>query len=286
MWKQAMELLPESIRTEAERSVFQHAEEIRLRLGKRPSILRAGKEQAFSELCVDRGMLESVMEKATGASMHAVGQALREGYLSYRGLRLGVCGTAVLEGREVETFRLISSLAIRIPRECREICYPYARQMYRDTYHNTLILSPPGGGKTTALRDMIRYLSGRGYRVGVVDERNELVAMDGTTAHFDLGEHSDFIIGAPKAAAVRILLRAMNPQILAMDEISSECDCELVQNIIGCGVGLLATAHASGPEELKQRPIYRKLLHQKVFTYALTIQQDKGLRNYRAETLL
>ena len=118
-------------------------------------------------------MLESILEKATGASIHAVIHALRNGYLSYRGIRIGVCGNVIMDKGGVEAFQTLTSLAVRIPRDYPNICRPFLQECCRDAYHNTLILSPPGGGKTTALRDMIRGLSNRGYRIAVADERND-----------------------------------------------------------------------------------------------------------------
>ena len=82
-----------------------------------------------------------------------------------------------------------------------------------------------------------------------------------------------------------MLLRTMNPQLLAMDEISSEEDCDAVHQILGCGVGLLATAHAADVSELSRRPLYSGLLQDRVFDYALTIRQKDGRRTYEAMRL-
>lgn len=286
MWRRALELIPEEIQRKAEGFPLEKAEEIRLRCGKPPYVLVEGEERLLCKLSVDRLMLERVMERATGASLHAVGQALREGYLSYRGIRVGICGMAVVNNGHLETVHNITSVSIRIPKACLGIGEILIRQLYPEhVFSNTILLSPPGGGKTTTLRDLIRCLSQEGYRVSVVDERNEISATDGTEPAFDLGAHTDVMVGAPKEAAVAMLLRAMNPQILAMDEISTEHDCELVRRIVGCGVGLLATAHAAGLDDLKRRPSYRSLLRESIFTQAVVIQQSAGVRSFQVEHL-
>ena len=93
------------------------------------------------------------------------------------------------------------------------------------------------------------------------------------------------ITGAPKDAAAMILLRGMNPEIIAMDEITKKEDALVIRDIFGCGVGILASAHASGTDELKSRPIYRELLEQGIFRHAIVISLEKGERRYRTERL-
>ena len=110
-------------------------------------------------------------------------------------------------------------------------------------------------------------------------------AFDGGAAQFDLGRRSDVITGAPKDAAAMILLRGMNPEIIAMDEITKGEDAQVLMDIYGCGVGLLASAHAAGTDELKKRPVYRGLLEQGIFRHAVVISLEKGERRYRTERL-
>ena len=117
----------------------------------------------------------------------------------------------------------------------------------------------------------------------MVDERNELSGTEEGEAGFDLGTHTDVLVGGNKSSAVMMLLRTMNPQILAMDEISREEDCETVRQILGCGVGILATAHASGIEEFLRRPLYRRLVEEHVFTWVISIRQTGQKRNFVSE---
>ena len=82
-----------------------------------------------------------------------------------------------------------------------------------------------------------------------------------------------------------MLLRGMNPQILAMDEISEESDLYTVRQIIGCGVGLLATAHATSAEDLTKRSLYRELLRDQVFAKLVVISMENDQRQFTVQAL-
>lgn len=124
---------------------------------------------------------------------------------------------------------------------------------------NVLIISPPGGGKTTFLRECIRAISSSGVRVAVCDERGELAAVFRGVPQFDIGPMSDVMTDIPKSEAALMLLRSMNPQVIAMDEISSPEDCRAAASAVGCGVRVIATAHAAAVSDLKRRNVYRFL---------------------------
>lgn len=150
---------------------------------------------------------------------------------------------------------------------------------------NVLIISPPGGGKTTFLRECIRVISSSGVRVAVCDERGELAAVFRGVPQFDIGPMSDVMSDIPKSEAALMLLRSMNPQVIAMDEISSPEDCRAAASAVGCGVRVIATAHAASVSDLKRRNVYRFLLAQDVFNNIVVIENNAGVRSYRLETL-
>lgn len=128
-FEKALYMLPADIRSAAEQYRDSPAEEIRLRVGRVPTILICGEERALGRESTSAQELARVLERATGASLHTAAAAMAEGYLSYMGLRVGVCGTAVLREGEVSGFRRFSSLALRIARECRGACDGVMREM-------------------------------------------------------------------------------------------------------------------------------------------------------------
>ena len=101
----------------------------------------------------------------------------------------------------------------------------------------------------------------------------------------DVGSRTDVLDACPKALGIPIVLRAMNPQVIAVDEITARADLRSVVMAAGCGVGLLATIHAADTAELLQRPLYRELLAEGVFRQAVCITSANGERTYRVEEL-
>ena len=188
---------------------------------------------------------------------------------------------AAAEGGRLRTLRSLRSAAVRIPREAFGCADGVFSALGGADFRSTLLLSPPGGGKTTLARELVRLLSGKGVRVAVADERGELALTPRS-----LGPCADVLSLAPKAEAAMLLLRAMNPQVIAMDEVTAPEDAEAIELAAGCGVELLATAHAASVSELQRRPLYRRLLALGVFRQAVVIRRTPaGERLPRVEAL-
>ncbi len=278
-WSAALHLLPEDLRRRAlalPEPVQTSGEEFRLRRGRPPTLLVRGAERRLREAPVDASELRGVLDRATGSSYHAVREELRRGFLGAEGgVRLGVCGDA---RADVEA---VSSLCLRIPRQIPEAG---AGLLDAPGDESLLILSPPGGGKTTLLRELVRRSARRGRRVGLADERGEVAAVWRGAPQFELGESTDVVSFLPKAEAVLLLLRGMNPQVIALDEISDPADLEAVRRVAGCGVTIFATAHAASAAALRAMPRYRELLEAGVFRRAVVIS-GTDRRSYRLEML-
>lgn len=294
-FQQAAECLPMRLRTQVNHlpeEVKQQAEEFRLRVGRPLSILTPEGEQRPWTEQVSGEDLETVVNMATEFSRYSAVESLRNGYLSARGgCRIGLCGTAVLRDGVNTNLRDLTSVAIRIAREKIGIAEPLMSQLFEEgVFQSTLILAPPGGGKTTLLRDMVRCLSNGGegrpsHRVSVVDERGEIAVCCQGEPQMDMGSCTDVLDGCPKAMGIPMVMRAMNPQIIAVDEITMEEDIRAMASAANCGVSLLATIHAAGTEELMQKPLYHQLLNARVFDRAVLIRCEGAERVYRVEEL-
>ena len=267
------------------------AEEFRLRAGRPMTVLLPGGEVPLDAF-VEPEELETLCDLATEFSRYAAAETLREGYLSVRGgFRVGLCGTAVMKDGANTNLKNFSSAVVRIAREKKGIADELALKLFPDgEFASTLILSPPGGGKTTLLRDLVRRLSegveGCGpRRVSLIDERGEVAVMYRGEPQMDVGPHTDVLDACPKALGIPIVLRAMNPQIIAVDEITVREDLKAAAMAAGCGVRLLATIHAADVEELTQKPLYRQLLEDRVFRLAVRIVRTEAGRAYEVEEL-
>lgn len=235
--------------------------------------------------------LREVLERASQASAHTVLEQVRSGFVTLRGgHRIGLCGTASRKDGEVTSLRYLSSLSIRVARAVEGQAGELLTELTENgAFLSTLILGPPGSGKTTLLRELIRTLSDghgiRPHRVGVADERGEIAALWQGKAQFRVGRQTDILDGCPKAEGLSILLRGMNPQVLAVDEITRPADADAIIEAAGCGAALLATAHGGSIADLKRRPVYRALLSEGIFRRVVVLDQRDGKRTARVEVL-
>lgn len=247
--------------------------EIRVRVGQKMRLHGPGGERLLGETWTQDG-LDAALERLTRHSLYAREEELQWGYLALAGgCRAGVCARWAA-GRPQQ----ITSLCLRVAHAvegCAEDCLPWLYAGRRVL--STLVLSAPGLGKTTLLRDMARSFSagtryGAGVSVAVADERRELHG----SGRFDLGPRTDVLEGCPKAEALGMLIRTMRPGVLVTDELGRIEEAEAAREAVRCGVALVASAHARDRDEALQRAVLGDLIRSRVFERVIVLSGGVG----------
>lgn len=219
-----------------------------------------------------------ILEYLCGSSIYAYEEELKKGYLTVQGgHRIGVCGSVTMEKNLVKTFRYVSSLNIRMAHEIKGAAdgiYPYLHES--GCFYNTLLISGPGLGKTTLLRDIVRQASNYGgQHVCVIDERSEIAGCYMGLMQNDLGMRTDVLDNCLKAEGMMMAVRAMGPDIVAVDEIGSIEDVQAIRTVLRCGCRIIATVHGETMADIKQKPALGMLLKEQVFErYILLGRKD------------
>lgn len=277
--------IPKRLRKHLICARLDNVEEIRLRKG-RPIMLYGGfspkyitekgisEKSSYGMIAVNDEDINEALELICESSLYAVEDRIKNGYVTVDGgHRIGLCGSAVLKDGKIFTIKDISGLNYRISREIYGAGDPVINSIMRDDkVCNTLILSPPGCGKTTLLRDIIRQISYRGIRVSVADERNEISALHKGICGFDLGNSCDVLEGASKEEAMTILLRSMGPEVIATDEIGTAADVAVIKKAMLSGVSVISTIHSDNRQELMKKN--KELLN--CFECFITLSRKNG----------
>ena len=252
-------LLPEG----AARILKEHSRElteVRLRANRPVQLVWVGGEALAGGL-VDEKALSSAVAALMDYSYYAREAELSQGFFTMRdGCRVGVCGRFAGDGGGWRMTQ-IGSVCVRVAREisgCADALMGVIAG--KAGPRSALLLSAPGMGKTTLLRDIARQLSEAGRRVAVADERHEIAACRMGAPTLDVGPRTDVMDGCPRAIAIPALIRSMAPEVIVADEIGGTGDAEALADAARCGVSVVASAHADSVEAAMRRPALRDAL--------------------------
>ena len=234
--------------------------EVRLRSGRPVQLRRCGGDWLSRET-VSPDMLNRVLASLMDHSLYAREEELGQGFFTMSdGSRVGVCGRLVWNGQRVTGMAGTGSICVRISREIKGCADDLLEKVSPPTggIHSTLIISGPGLGKTTLLREVARCLSNGGHNVCIADERHEIAACVNGVPTLDVGLRTDVMDGAPKAVAIPHLMRASAPEVIIADEIGCTEDAAVLADAVRCGVCVISTAHAGSFDQLMARRSLRQ----------------------------
>ncbi len=249
--------------------------------------LTENSEQAYIVTSQD---ISSTFNLVTNHSVYAFSEDIRKGYITISGgHRVGIGGSTIYGSRGIEVINSISSLNFRIARQKKGISnkiIPYLLDGNGYPY-NTLIISPPQCGKTTLLRDIVRNLSNgtdskyRGFKVSLIDERSEIAGVYQGKPQMDVGIRTDILDGCLKSDGIMMVIRAMSPDLIAVDEIGSPEDIKAIYEALRAGIRLVATIHGDGLEDIRHRLNLANLIKERVFQRFIILDRSRGVGTIR-----
>ena len=267
-------IIGQTIIDNLDKDEYKILEEIRIRVSK-PIIIKLNTGDKILNYIITTQDILEILAKITENSIYSHQRQICEGYITLKGgHRVGITGNVVMENEKVININYIYSLNFRIAKQIIGASEKIVKEVIDNSnIYNTLIISPPGAGKTTILRDLIRIIS-QDKTVGVVDERGEIAAMYKNEPQNNIGVKVDILSNVSKNVGMKMLVRSMAPDIICADEIGTKQDIEAIRYAITSGVKGIFTAHGDSIESIKQSPILKELLEMKMIDKIIILNKN------------
>ena len=263
-------------------------EEIRIRVQK-PIILKFNNNEKIVRYLCNTEEILNILQAICENSIYTYQKQIAEGFVTIQGgHRVGISGSCVIENGKVININYVNSLNFRISRQVIGVgkkVLKHILDLEEKNLYNTLIISPPGAGKTTLVRDIVRQVSSgikdykfKGLNVGLVDERGEIAALYKGVPQNDVGVKTDVIENVSKAIGMKMLIRSMAPQVIVADEIGNYEDVEAINYAICSGCKGIFTAHGSTFDDIYLNPVLKNLINVKIFEVIIFLDvKNKGV---------
>lgn len=251
-----------------------------------PIILKIGQDEKILMYTPSAEELSEILNSVCNNSIYAYQSQMCEGFITIQGgHRVGISGNVVVKEGKIININYIYSLNFRIAKQVKGCSDEILKQIIKnDLIQNTLIVSCPGAGKTTILRDLARNISDgnsqmkfKGKDVSIIDERGEIAAMHKGIPQNDVGIRTDVINNVTKPTGIKMAIRALAPKVLIADEIGNKNDAEAINYATCSGVAGIFSAHGNCIEDLKKNPELNQLLKLNIFKNIVFLNEfEKG----------
>ncbi|MBM7701574.1 stage III sporulation protein AA [Metabacillus iocasae] len=286
MLQEVMQVLPKSIEEAASRYIHSSAnylEEIRIRVDRQIEFIVNNRPYFHPYIATKEDAL-FILNKLSHFSIYMIEEELKKGYVTIEGgHRVGLAGKVITENGRVKVIRDVTSFNIRIAKQKIGIANKLIPFLHERKWMNTVLIGPPQTGKTTMVRDLARIMSLgvaeqriQPVKVGIVDERSEIAGSVKGVPQHTFGTRLDVLDSCPKAEGMMMMIRSMSPDIIVVDEVGRQEDCDAVLEAVNAGVHVVMTVHGYDIEDLKKRPTIRELLNLEVFQRFIVLSNQNG----------
>ncbi|MCG7311909.1 stage III sporulation protein AA [Priestia flexa] len=286
MLDEIVAIFPEGIKRNVQSYIQRYIdtlEEVRIRIG-RPIELTIDSQPVFLSYVVTAEDTLFILNKLSHFSIYMIEEELKKGYVTIEGgHRVGLAGKVITENGHVRVIRDVTSFNIRVAKEQIGIAEPLIPLLYQSRWLSTILIGPPQTGKTTMIRDLARMMSTgnrqrkiEAVKVGIVDERSEIAGCVKGVPQHTFGTRIDVLDSCPKAEGMMMMIRSMSPNVLIVDEVGSEEDCQAVLEAVNAGVQVFMTVHGYDLFDLNKRPSLKQLIELEVFERYIVLTNENG----------